>query len=126
MAQGVVALEPPEVVGWGSIGQAMGGAGGDVESNEDPQAIFEIAHGGGQGGGDRRRQIPIRSAQAMAPHLLAVVQVQALEGLLHGLMASKTGPLVMPSGGAHPRQLQIGPGLIQPVGGTIDAERFIP
>jgi hypothetical protein len=45
MAQGVVALEPAEVVGGGSIGEAIGVAGGDVEGVEDPQAIVEIRHG---------------------------------------------------------------------------------
>ena len=121
MAQGIVALEPAEVISRGPIGQAIGVAGGDVEGIEDPQAIFEIWHRFTQGGRHKGREIPQRPAQAMAPLLLPMMQVQAFESFLHGLMAGKASPFVVASGGAHPRQLQIGPGLMQPISGTVHA-----
>jgi hypothetical protein len=48
-----------------------------------------------------------------------MAEVQTLEGLLHRLMASKAGPFMVAGGSAHSGQLQIGLGLMQPVGGTI-------
>jgi hypothetical protein len=44
MAKGVVALQTTEMVGRGSIREAIGIAGGDVESIENAKAILQIAH----------------------------------------------------------------------------------
>jgi hypothetical protein len=45
--------------------------------------------------------------------------VQALQGLLDRLMAGEAGPFMVAGGGADSGQIQIGLGLMQPVGGTI-------
>ena len=52
-----------------------------------------------------------------------MAQVQPLERLLHRLVAGEAGPFVMAGAGVHGRHLQIGPGLLQPVGGAV--HRFI-
>ena len=51
----------------------------------------------------------------MAPALLAMAQVQRLEGLLHGLMAGETGPLMVAGTGTQLGLGQVGLGLMQPV-----------
>ncbi len=55
----------------------------------------------------------------MTPGLLPQLEVQPLERLLHRLMAGEAGPFMVPRPGAHPRQRQIGAGLLQPVGGAV-------
>ncbi len=56
----------------------------------------------------------------MAPGLLAVLQVQCLQCLLHPLIAGEVGSFVVSGGGTHSRQFQIGAGLW-----SQSAERFI-
>ncbi len=68
---------------------------------------------------DGRRQVPEGATQPVAPHLLAVVQMQGLEGLLHSLMTGEAGPFVVSGAGAHRSQVEIGPGLMQPAGGAV-------
>lgn len=119
MAEGVVALEPAEVIAWGPIRQAIGIAGRDVKRIQNPQAVFQIAYPLAQGLAHADGEIAAAPAQAMAPGLLAVVEVQSLQGFLHGLVAGKTGPLVVARCCAHLGQLEIGPGLMEPVGGAI-------
>ena len=119
MAEGVLALEPAKMVGRGPIGQAIGVARRDVQGIKDAQAVLQIADAGRQLSGDGRRQIAPGAPEAVAPRLLAMAEVQTLQGLLHGLVASKAGPFMVAGGSAHSRQLQIGLRLMQPVGGTI-------
>jgi hypothetical protein len=55
----------------------------------------------------------------MTPGLLPQLEVQPLERLLHRLVAGEAGPFMVLRPGAHPRQRQIGAGLLQPVGGAV-------
>lgn len=93
----------------------------DMERIENPQTILEIWHRLCEGRCRFRRQIPEGPAEAMPPHLLAQVQVESLEGLFHRLMGGEAGPFVMPGLGAHPSLVEIGLGLMQPVGRTVHA-----
>lgn len=121
MTKGVVALQAAAVIGGSALRQAIGIAGGDVQGVEDPEAILQVWHLGGEGLGDGGRQIAERTAEAMAPALLAVVKMQGLQGFCHRLMAGETSPLVVAGAGA---ELglglgQVGQGLMQSIGGAI-------
>jgi len=48
-----------------------------------------------------------------------MVYAQTFQGLLHSLVARKAGPFVVACGGTDYGQLQIGPRLLKPVGGTV-------
>jgi hypothetical protein len=125
MAEGVLALQPAEVIRGSTFRQAIGIAGGDVQGVQHPEAILQIRNLGGQRLGHSGRQITERSAQAMAPVLLAVVQMQRLEGFFHGLMTGETGPLVMAGTGAELGLGQISLSLMQPIGGAIHAGSLV-
>ncbi len=109
------------MVGWRPIRKAIGIAGGDVEGIEDAKTILEIRHRLRQRSCRGSGEIAEGSPQPVAPHLLAEVQVEGLEGLFHGLMAGEAGPFVVSGPGAQPRLLQVGLRLMEPVGGTIHA-----
>jgi hypothetical protein len=119
MALGVVALEPAKMVGRGTVRQAIGVARRDIEGIQDAQTVLQITDAGRQLSGDGRRQIAPGAPEAVAPRLLAMAEVQTLQGLLHGLVAGEAGPFMVAGGGAHSGQLQIGLRLMQPVSGTI-------
>ena len=55
----------------------------------------------------------------MAPGLLAMVQVQGLQRLLHRLVAGEAGPFMVAGGSTYRRQIEIGVRLMQPVGGAV-------
>jgi hypothetical protein len=116
MAEGVLALQAAEVVRGSTFRQAIGIAGGDVQGVEDPEAILQVLHLGGEGLGDGGRQIAEGTAEAMAPALLAMVKMQRLKGFFNSLMAGETSPLVMAGAGAELGLGQVGPGLMQPIG----------
>ena len=103
------------MIGRGPIGQAIGIARRDVQRIQDAQTVLQIADAGRQSGEDNRRQIPAGAPEAVAPRLLAMAQVQTLQGLLHLLVASKAGPFMVAGGGADSGQGKIGLCLMQPV-----------
>lgn len=57
-----------------------------VEGVVDPEAILQVLNLGGEGLGDGGRQIAEGTTEAMAPALLAVVEMQRLEGFPRSLM----------------------------------------
>lgn len=121
MAAGVLALKTAKVIDWGSVRKAIGVARGDVKGIKDAQAVLQIRHRFCQG---RRRvsgQVAEGPTQTMPPDLLAQMQVEGLEGLLHRLMGSEAGPFVVTSVSAHPCLIQVGLGLMQPVSGAVHA-----
>ena len=75
MALGVVALEPAEMVGGGTIGEAIGRARWDVEGIQDAQTVLQIADADRQFSGDGRRQLAAGTPEAVAPRLLAMAKV---------------------------------------------------
>ena len=105
----------------GPIGQAIGVARRDIQRIQDAQTVLQVADAGRQCGEDGRRQIAAGAPEAVTPRLLAMAQVQTLQGLLHRLVAGEAGPFMVAGGGADSGQLQVGLGLMQPVGGTIHA-----
>jgi hypothetical protein len=115
MAESVCALQTTEVISWGPIGKAIGTACGDVEGIEDAQPIFEIRHHRRQGGRSLGGQIPQRAPQAVAPYLLAKMQVQGLESFFRSLVAGKASPFMVAPIGTELGLGQIGLGLMQPV-----------
>jgi hypothetical protein len=78
MAESVLALQAAEMIGRGPFRQAIGVAGGDVQSIQHPQTILQIGYGGNQPDGDPGRQVAEGAAESMAPALLAMAQVQCL------------------------------------------------
>jgi hypothetical protein len=76
MALGVIALKPAEVITRGSIEKAIGVTGGDVKRIQDPQPVLQIAQRFCERSTDHRGQFSPGAAEAMAPGLLAMVQVQ--------------------------------------------------
>ena len=119
MAQGIGTLQTTEMVGRGSIGKAIGGAGGDVERVEDAQAIQQIGDRAGEACLGAGGKIPEQAAKSMAPGLLPREQVQTLEGLFHRLMGREAGPFVMTVRSTQIGLEQVGAGLGQPVLGAI-------
>jgi hypothetical protein len=107
MAEGVVALQPAEVVGRGPIGKTVRRAPRDVEPIRDAQAVFQIADACSQGCSDGRRQIAAGAPEAVPPRLLAMAQVQTLQGLVHRRVAGEAGPLMVAGRSAHSGLLQI-------------------
>jgi hypothetical protein len=96
MGNGVLTLQTPEMIGGGSLRKAIGIARWDVQGIQNTKAVFEVSHLPLQGAAHLLRQIPQRSSKTMAPTLLAVEQMQGLEGLLSRLMAGEASPLVVP------------------------------
>lgn len=94
MAACVFALKKPKVIDGGTIGKAIGVAGGDVEGIENAQPILKIRHRRGQGSDGLGGQIPEGATQAMAPHLLPQVKMQRLESLFHHLLMQPVGGTV--------------------------------
>jgi hypothetical protein len=105
MTKGVLALQPAEMVGRGTVGQAIGVARRDVQRIQDAQAVLQIADAGRQGDGDGRWQIAPRTPEAVAPRLLAMGEVQTLQCLLHRLVAGEASPFMVAGGGADAGQL---------------------
>jgi hypothetical protein len=105
MTKGVLALQPAEMVGRGTVGQAIGVARRDVQRIQDAQAVLQIADAGRQGDGDGRWQIAPRTPEAVALRLLAMGEVQTLQGLLHRLVAGEASPFMVAGGGADAGQL---------------------
>ena len=51
MAEGVVALQAAEVIGWSTFWKAIGVAGGDLKGIEHPEPILQIGDLCSQSGG---------------------------------------------------------------------------
>jgi len=119
MAKGVVALQTTEMIGGGSVREAIRVAGGDVQRVEDSQTVLQIRNYGRQIRCHVFGQIAIGTAKPMTPHLLAQMQVQGLERLLHSLMGREAGPFVMARFCAQARLIQIGTCLMKLVGGAV-------
>ena len=61
----------------------------------------------------------------MAPDLLAMVQMQGFQRLLHCLVAGEAGPFMVAGGSSYRRQIEIGVRLMQPVGGAVHRLRWL-
>ena len=101
--------------------KTIGVLGWDVEGIENTQAILQIRHRLGQLLIERRRKVTKGAPQAVAPALLALVEVHSLQRFLNSLMRSKTGPFVMPRIGTELGLGQISLRLMEPVSRTIHA-----
>jgi len=69
------------MVGRGPIGKAVGRARRYIKRIKDAQAVLQIADAGRQLSGDGPRQIAPGAPEAVAPRLLAMAEVQTLQGL---------------------------------------------
>ena len=67
MADGVGALQAAEMIGGCPFWKAIGVSGRNVKSIKNTQTVFQIGHRLRQLLIERRRQIPERAPQAMAP-----------------------------------------------------------
>ena len=110
MEKGLVALQSAEMLPRRALRVAVGVAGRDVETIEQPQAILQIG---------RRLWLPVllwqsspKAGEGVAPGLLAAGQIQALEGLLHSLVRREAGPLMPPGLHRLLRLLEIAQGLL--------------
>ena len=74
MAEGVRALQAAEVIGGRTFRKAIGVSGGDIEGIQHPQPVLQIRDNVGQICRNSWRQLTERTAEAMAPALLSVLQ----------------------------------------------------
>jgi len=95
MVQSIRALQMAEVITGGSIRQAIGITGRDVERIEDAQTFHEFRELGFHLLLKRIGQITEQTAESVAPNLLTDGQVEALQGLFNRLVSRKTGPFMV-------------------------------
>ena len=107
------------MIGGCTLRKAIGIAGRDVESIQHPQPILQIGHVAGQRGSHPSRQVLEGASKAVAPDLLAMVQVQGLERFFCCLVTGKAGPFMVTCIGAELGLSQISLRLMQPVGRTV-------
>ena len=119
MAEGVRALQAAEVIGGRTFWKAIGVAGRDIEGIQHPQPVFQVRDSVGQICRNSRWQLTERTAEAMAPALLSLLQVDGLQGFFNRLMTGETGPLVVTGLGTELGLRQISGCLVKPVLGTV-------
>ena len=119
MAEGVRALQAAEVIGGRTFWKAIWVTGRDIEGIQHPQPVFQVRDSVGQICRNSRWQLTERTAKAMAPALLSLLQVDGLQGFFNGLMTGETSPLMVTGLGAQLGLSQISGCLVKPVLGAV-------